>query len=538
MQFIKKYKTQLLFFTLLLFTILIRVVNLAGHPDGLNQDEASIGYDAWSILNYGIDRNGISYPIHLVAWGSGQNALYAYLSMPFIAIFGLNTFSIRIVMAIFSILSVIGVYFIVKQFFGRKASFIAMALYSFCPWTVMSARWSLESNLYPMLFVLGLWALVGSLKHNSLIYLAAFIFSMTLYSYGPAYLVTTLFCFVAFIYFIVKKLIPLKHLIFAGILFLALSTPIYLFVLINAFDLPQIQLFNLVTIPKEYNRIDSILAGQSIITSLENIFTVFMFQFDPQGRCSMDNPILGCTYILSIPFWIYGIYKSIKERNHLTNLLLILSATSFPLLFIFSWVNTNRIGIVYLPVVLFASIGLYNLLKINKKLFYGCTGVFCCLFIFFCYSYFSPAYMNSAVSVNQFSPGYQNALAKAEELDDNNKKTIYVDAPINMPYVQNLFYYTPSPYEFINNAVWYNKGDEFDAVHSYNNYIYSDYYIRQQQIFHKNTKITPYTKDYTRPGIHILLNNEKTIKDFKETVNEKNIKSIFTEKAFCVVEIV
>ena len=36
-------------------------------PGGLNQDEASIGYDAWSILHYGIDRNGIRLPVHLIA---------------------------------------------------------------------------------------------------------------------------------------------------------------------------------------------------------------------------------------------------------------------------------------------------------------------------------------------------------------------------------------------------------------------------------------------------------------------------------------
>ena len=537
MQFVKNYKTQLLFLTLLLFTILLRVINIGSWPDGLNQDEASIGYDAWSILNYGIDRNGNSYPVHLVAWGSGQNALYAYIIMPFIAIFGLNEFSIRLPMAIFSILSVVAIYFIMKQFFGKKVAFIAMALYSFNPWTIMSARWCIESSLYPMLFILALWTLVASLKHKSFVYLAAILLSASLYSYGPAYLVTTLFCFLAFIYFIVKKLVPLKHLITAGILFLLLSSPIYLFVLINTFDLQQIKLFNLITIPKEYNRMGHILQGQSISTIIENIFTVFIFQYDVQNRCSLQNPLWGCIYFISIPFWIYGMYKTFKKRNHLTVLLTILSAVSFALIFIFAWVNTNRIGIIYVPIVLFASIGIYEFTQKKKKFFYFTLAAYSLLFISFCFIYFTPSYLESDSVINQFVPTYREALAKAEELDDDNKKTIYIDAPVNMPYVYNLFYNKTNPYDFINNVIWYNKNDEFDAVYSCGNYIYSDSYIRQQQIEHKNMEITPYSGDFTLSGIHILLKNSKEVEKLNKTIKKEDINSMYEFKNFLVIDV-
>lgn len=62
------------FFLVLFFCligILARLILIGQVPYGLNQDEASAGYEAWSILNYGIDRHGISYPVHLIAWGSG-----------------------------------------------------------------------------------------------------------------------------------------------------------------------------------------------------------------------------------------------------------------------------------------------------------------------------------------------------------------------------------------------------------------------------------------------------------------------------------
>ena len=52
--------------------------------------------DTYSIMNYGIDRNGNFIPTFLVAWGSGQNALYTYMLIPFVKILGLSLLSARL----------------------------------------------------------------------------------------------------------------------------------------------------------------------------------------------------------------------------------------------------------------------------------------------------------------------------------------------------------------------------------------------------------------------------------------------------------
>ncbi|MEN3187139.1 MAG: hypothetical protein ABDK92_11055, partial [Atribacterota bacterium] len=95
--------------------IFVRFFLLGVIPPGLNQDEASIGYDAWALLHYGIDRNGFHNPVHFVSWGSGQNALYAYLSMPFIRLFGLNVFSVRFLNALIGCLSLFLFYDLMKN---------------------------------------------------------------------------------------------------------------------------------------------------------------------------------------------------------------------------------------------------------------------------------------------------------------------------------------------------------------------------------------------------------------------------------------
>src|SRR5580704_10517242 len=74
----------------------VRAYAFGAIPPGLQQDEASAGYDAYALLHYAIDRNGFHNPVAFVAWGSGMFALGAYLAMPFIAILGLNAFAIRL----------------------------------------------------------------------------------------------------------------------------------------------------------------------------------------------------------------------------------------------------------------------------------------------------------------------------------------------------------------------------------------------------------------------------------------------------------
>jgi len=49
--------------------IMIRIINITNMPNAVNVDEVSSGYEAYSILNYGMDRNGNFMPAFLVSWG-------------------------------------------------------------------------------------------------------------------------------------------------------------------------------------------------------------------------------------------------------------------------------------------------------------------------------------------------------------------------------------------------------------------------------------------------------------------------------------
>lgn len=73
----KEFLKENIFFILTIIILFIgcfaRLIYIDIYPVGLNQDEASSAYEAWSIMNYGLGRNNESYPVHFIAWGSGQN---------------------------------------------------------------------------------------------------------------------------------------------------------------------------------------------------------------------------------------------------------------------------------------------------------------------------------------------------------------------------------------------------------------------------------------------------------------------------------
>jgi hypothetical protein len=76
-------RDQILFFFILALGFFGRSWNFSSLPPGLNQDEASCGVDAYDLLHYGTDRNGETFPVHAIAFGSGQNTPYCYLRILF-----------------------------------------------------------------------------------------------------------------------------------------------------------------------------------------------------------------------------------------------------------------------------------------------------------------------------------------------------------------------------------------------------------------------------------------------------------------------
>jgi len=116
---LKKNLPKLALLGTFLLAFILRFNSLSSNPPSLDWDEASIGYNAYSILKSGRDEYGSFLPLEIRSFGDYKPALYVYFAIPFVAIFGLSELAVRLPSAIFGTLAVIATYFLVKEIFDR-----------------------------------------------------------------------------------------------------------------------------------------------------------------------------------------------------------------------------------------------------------------------------------------------------------------------------------------------------------------------------------------------------------------------------------
>src|SRR5574344_59752 len=213
-------KYKLLIYTILVIGMLIRTVEIANIPYGIGGDEASEGYEAYSLLHYGVDRHLKSFPVHFISWGSGQNSLYAYLDIPFIAILGLNEFAVRIPMAILGCITLLLIYLFFSKYTGKKTTLIGLICFTISPWHIMKSRWSLESNLFPDLILISTILLyVGIKESKNKAWLAGLIImGISVYSYGTAYFFIPFYLLILLVGLLIKRKISIKKAILSFLL--------------------------------------------------------------------------------------------------------------------------------------------------------------------------------------------------------------------------------------------------------------------------------------------------------------------------------
>ncbi|MFC1649244.1 ArnT family glycosyltransferase [Patescibacteria group bacterium] len=182
---------------IVMLAFLLRVPHLSSFPQGFTPDEASFGYDAFSILHTGKDQWGHTLPLVLESFGDFKPPLYSYVAVPFVALLGLNETSVRLPNALLGSLAVLVVYFLVKQLFKKydKKEHFALAssfLLAISPWHVMMSRGAFEANLTTFLMPLGVLLFIKGIKNNRVLLLSTLVFGLNLFSYHSARVVTPL----------------------------------------------------------------------------------------------------------------------------------------------------------------------------------------------------------------------------------------------------------------------------------------------------------------------------------------------------------
>jgi 4-amino-4-deoxy-L-arabinose transferase-like glycosyltransferase len=455
---IKSDKKNYYIIGLLLIGIAIRIFFIGKIPPGLNQDEASIGYDTYALLHYGIDRHGFHNPVHFISWGSGQNALYAYLSMPFIALFGLSIFSVRLLAALIGCISLFVFYKIARKLWDKDAAIILLFALVINPWHIMISRWALESNLFPSVFLIGIYFLVTAREKKWALPVSFFVFSLSLYSYGTSYFFVPIFIGLVLLvlYFIKKEKISL--LAISVTVFVVVAIPIFLFVLGNTFQWKSIEnvFFSIprLTDTPRFNTVSSFFSYNFIhqsITNLKNLLKLFFSQDD--GYIWNSIPAFGFMYLFSLPFFIAGLYHVFAGRKNIGYfypVLMFWLVLAF-LLGSVTDININRINILFYILILFAGLGLYELKGKSVVFFRTSIAVYTLFFLLFGGYYFIKY---PGVSSSAFMESLGDAIVYAKKNTPPATQIHVTETGINMPYIFVLFYAKETPETFNNSVVY------------------------------------------------------------------------------------
>src|SRR6185369_10815382 len=139
-----KMKKYLLIGIIIIATVL-RLWHLNINPPSLTPDEAALGYNAYSILKTGRDEYGTFMPIIFKSFGDYKPGFYIYTTVPFVAVFGLNEWSVRLPSAVAGILAVFLLYKIMQLLFEKNETFsslpiISTFLLAISPWHIYFSR--------------------------------------------------------------------------------------------------------------------------------------------------------------------------------------------------------------------------------------------------------------------------------------------------------------------------------------------------------------------------------------------------------------
>ena len=261
-----------------------------------------------------------------------------------------------------------------------------------------------------------------------------------------------------------KKQIKLKDAIISLGIVAIISMPIIIFVLINSFDFPAIEL-PFLTIPRmvqnRYETVTTLFSGNIIINSLKNFFNsieMLVLQSDGLPWNSMEG--FGIIYIFSLPLTIVGIIKEFKRKNEISNIINLWFLVSFLMLFICE-ANINRCNIIMIPIVYYTVIGIYEAIEKFDIFKYAISIIYLIYFIMFEYEYFNLDWSQYYTFVN----GVQEIVDYVENIED--VENIYFPYDIKEPYIYVLFYSKTSPYVFKDTVQKKSSNGTFENIKAF-----------------------------------------------------------------------
>jgi len=459
-------KNNNFYFYLVIFIIsfVIRYISIQTTP--LLWDEASLGYNAYSILKTGRDEYGTFLPIIFKSFGDYKPGLYVYLCLPFVYILGLNELSVRLPSIILGSLLPIIVYLLIKEINPKahKTAIISSIITAFNPYNIHFSRGAWETNILTFELVLASYLFFRyiNIKNIKYLILSSIIFGLSLYTYQAGKMISL---FLVIILFLLNyKSLNIKKI------FINFVTPLIVFAFPIVYGLffnnnsNRLQVVSLFSYPRSSEETQTILNETSLIdyqifhnqtiffirNFLSRYFNHFssrflIFEGDWQNS-RHGAPYIGVILFPSIIFFTIGFLLSFtqhkKDKLNLFFLFWLLVAP-LPAAFTRDSVQSVRAMSLSIPLIYFVSYGIFFLLNKFRYLYLKIFVVFIYLISFI---YYGDLYLNHMVKKSpiDFLYGYKNAISYVSK-HQQNFENIYITDYYGQPYIYYLFYKKYSP---------------------------------------------------------------------------------------------
>lgn len=428
-------KTYRILFILAVFTaVFIRIWKFGQVPGGFNQDGAMAAVDAKALAEYGTDRFGMRFPVHLTAWGIGQmSALPSYLMIPFIKGFGLVPWAVRLPSLLLSLAGLACLYGFARDVFGKEVGLFVLWFGAINPWHILQSRWTVDCNLYAHFFLFGVFFLnraVEKVRRRGYLCLSMVMFGLCMYCYGISIYTMPVFLIAACVYLLAVKKISFADAALSAAVWLFVAWPFIAVMAINFFRWETVEtpFFTLPFFPDSVRSSDILFFSPNKLSQLaENVksllgITIMQTKDLPWN----DVRNFGTMYLFSMPFAVLGLgglfYEFRKKAGAV--LLAIFLGTGVWCGLTTNAVNVNRLNIIYYPIIVLAGIGIYDVLRMISlpRLKYAVAAAYGVMFLLFAREYFT----GFAVDVSaQFEENLGDALSSLKESD---AEKIYITA--------------------------------------------------------------------------------------------------------------
>jgi 4-amino-4-deoxy-L-arabinose transferase-like glycosyltransferase len=467
-------------------------------PSSPYWEEVALGYDAYSIAETARDHHGNFLPLTAFeSFGDYKPSLYFYTAVPFVKIFGLNTFAVRLPTVLASIAIIFGTALLAKNLFikfyvkndQKNANFIyylTLFLTSVSPWLMMFSRSAWESTLATALIIWGINFYLFFIFSNKIKWIvwASITLVLSTYAYHSARVTAPLVGLFLTIFYLISRLLKKEKLnwralLMALLIALLLFAPVgkSLFLKTGQQRIAETSIFNDISIIEQSNeaienhgrnKLNKIIYHRYLFFAKEaglNFLNHFNFKYlfisgDNNPRHSLQN--FGEFYYLDLLFFVFAIFFLFKKRSVATAILcFILFVAILPASFTKDTPHALR-TLTALPIlIIFLSFGIWQFLELFKN---NQTKKFITKIIILIYLVFFALFFYQLIYIypNKYKPewqfGYQEMIGKLNKIE-NNYETIYITREQGRPAMYYFFYTKVNPL-LVQNANQLAKKDQ------------------------------------------------------------------------------